>query len=112
MNTNTMRWSFIPMSQVDYHLPVKSLYEDSETGMMIMKMKYDAGFVNPWHTHNCAHGMYVLDGILQTSKGDYGPGEFVWFSEGERMFHGATKENDVNFLFITNKSFDITYEGK
>ena len=26
-----------------------------------MKMKYFAGFTNEWHTHNCAHGMYVLD---------------------------------------------------
>lgn len=26
------------------------------------------------------------------------------------MLHGATDENDVTFLFITNKTFDIHYE--
>ncbi len=110
-NTNAMRWSYISLPEVDYKLPVKHLHEDSATGMSILKMKYDAGFVNPWHTHNCAHGMYVLDGILRTSKGDFGPGEFVWFPEVERMFHGATEDNDVCFLFVTNKPFDIEYEG-
>ena len=109
-NTNTMRWSYIPISEVDYQLPVKPLHNDSETGMSILKMKYDAGFVNPWHIHNCGHGMYVLDGILKTSKGDFRPGEFVWFPSGERMFHGATENNEVIFLFITNKPFDIDYE--
>lgn len=54
--------------------------------------------------------MYVLDGKLNTSRGQFGPGEFVWFPEGERMFHGATGENDVIFLFIINKPFDIAFE--
>jgi len=110
MNTNKLKWSYIPIAELNYKIPFKPLLNDSETGMSILKMKYDAGFMNPWHTHNCAHGMYVLDGMLSTSKGDFGPGEFVWFSEGERMFHGATDDNEVSFLFITNKPFDIHYE--
>jgi len=62
-----------------------------------------------WHTHNCAHGIYVLDGILQTHTGSFGPGSFVWFPQGMEMEHGATQDNDVTFLFIANKPLDIHY---
>ncbi|MBL8219091.1 MAG: hypothetical protein JNL62_07670, partial [Bryobacterales bacterium] len=41
--------------------------------------------------------------------GSYGPGHFVWFPEGETMEHGATAEQDVVVLFITNKPFEIHY---
>ena len=110
IDTNRVPWSHIPIPEIDHELPVKMLIDDPDTGMSVAKVKYVAGFTNPWHTHNCAHGMYVLDGILETHKGSFGPGEFVWFPEGERMFHGATPDNDVNFLFITNKTLDIHYE--
>ena len=53
--------------------------------------------------------MYVLDEILKTHAGSFGPGSFVWFPEGMEMEHGATQDNDVTFLFITNKPFDIIY---
>lgn len=111
IDTNKMPWSYIPIPELNHQLPVKLLLDDPETGMSILKMKYTAGFTNAWHTHKCAHGMYVLDGTLNTHKGTFGPGEFVWFPEGERMFHGATEENDVIFLFITNKPFDIHFES-
>lgn len=111
MNTNEIPWSLVPIPELGHQLPVKQLIDDPDTGMSILKIKYEAGFTNTWHTHHCAHGMYVLDGILNTSKGRFGPGEFVWFAEGERMFHGATEDNDAVFLFITNKPFDITFEG-
>ena len=50
-----------------------------------------------------------LDGTLVTHDGRYGPGSFVWFPEGPEMQHGATAEEDVTVLFITNKPFDIHY---
>jgi hypothetical protein len=53
--------------------------------------------------------MYVLEGVLVTSAGNFGPGNFVWFPEGTTMFHGAQSDNDVTFLFITNKPFDIHF---
>jgi hypothetical protein len=53
--------------------------------------------------------MYVLDGVLKTHAGHFGPGSFVWFPEGMLMEHGATADNDVTMLFITNKPFDIRY---
>ena len=53
--------------------------------------------------------MYVLDGVLVTHQGEFGPGSWVWFPEGGWMQHGATAKSDVTVLFITNKKFDIKY---
>lgn len=86
----------------------KILVSDEETGMFVKLFLYPKGTVTPTHTHNCSHGMYVLKGTLHTHRGDFGPGSFVWFKEGEVMSHGAVDE-DVLCLFITNKTFDITY---
>jgi quercetin dioxygenase-like cupin family protein len=51
----------------------------------------------------------VLEGTLVTHEGRYGPGSFVWFPEGETMEHGASAEQDVTVVFITNKPFEIHY---
>ncbi|HTX52645.1 MAG TPA: cupin domain-containing protein [Candidatus Baltobacteraceae bacterium] len=87
----------------------KNLITDSETGMEVRLVRYPAGVVNPWHTHPCAHGMYVIEGTLLTHAGSFGPGSFVWFPEGQAMQHGATADADVTVLFITNKPFEIHY---
>lgn len=109
VNTNTIPWGEMFIEELGGAVYMKSCIDDQETGMSISKACYKAGVINKDHTHNCSHGMYVLDGILHTSRGDFGPGEFVWFPEGEVMFHGATPDNDVTFIFITNKPFDINY---
>lgn len=88
----------------------KELYTDPETGMEIRLVRYPAGVVNPHHTHPCGHGMYVLEGMLVTHQGRFGPGTFVWFPEGEVMEHGASAEGDVTVVFITNKPFRIDYK--
>lgn len=109
VNTNLMPWEMLPVEEIDAEIPLKTCIQDEDTGMAVWKLCYKAGFTNPHHKHDCAHGMYVLDGILRTSAGDFGPGEFVWFPAGTEMFHGATPENDVTCLFITNKAFNIEY---
>jgi quercetin dioxygenase-like cupin family protein len=87
----------------------KNLFTDPETGMEVRLVRYPAGVVNPCHTHPCGHGMYVLEGTLLTHAGTFEPGSFVWFPEGDSMEHGATPEQDVVVLFITNKPFEIHY---
>lgn len=109
-DTNIMPWGTLRIEELNHDLPIKLLVDDPDTGMTVMKVVYEAGFTNTWHRHNCAHGMYVLDGVLKTHTGSYGPGSFVWFPEGELMHHGATDDNDVTLLFITNKVFDIRFE--
>ncbi|MDO4548497.1 MAG: cupin domain-containing protein [Clostridia bacterium] len=91
-----------------YELP---FLNDPDTGMMVKLICYPKGSVTPLHDHNCAHGIYVLRGTLHTDSGDFGPGSFVWFPEGDRMIHGGLEE-DVEGLFITNKAFDIHYYKK
>ncbi len=87
----------------------KELFTDPDTGMLVRLVRYPAGVVNPAHTHPCGHGMYVLEGTLVTHQGSFGPGNFVWFPEGEVMEHGASADGDVTVLFITNKPFRIDY---
>lgn len=109
-DTSRVPWSMFTVEQTGAQIPTKALHSDPETGMQIFLMRYTAGFTNVWHTHPCAHGMFVLDGVLRTHQGEHGPGSFVWFPEGGWMEHGAT-DNDCTFLFITNKAFGICYEG-
>ena len=109
IDTNKQPWKTRELGEIDASFLAKLLVADSETGMSVSKVRYQAGFTNISHWHNCAHGMYVLDGVLVTSAGSFGPGNFVWFPEGITMFHGAQDDNDVTFLFITNKPFDIHF---
>src|SRR5690348_12954684 len=83
-DTNTMPWEIRHIEELDGDLAAKQLVEDPDKGMSVIKIKYFAGFTNESHTHNCARGMYVLDGILKTRAGSFGPGSFVWFPEGWR----------------------------
>ena len=86
------------------------LATDEDTGMYIRYQTYFAGTMTPEHTHPCAHAIYVLSGTLRTNGGDFGPGTCAWYPEGVSAFHGATPNEDLVCLFITNKPFDITYK--
>lgn len=111
LDTNKTPWDLFPVHYINAELQHNKLHEDEETGMLILKLVYRAGFTNPWHSHFCGHGFYVLDGVLDTHQGQYGPGSWVWFPEGGVMYHGATPEKDVTVLFITNKKFSIHFVG-
>ena len=110
-DSNAMPWGELYIDQLKLGVPLKAFISDPDTGMSVQMIKYAAGFTNPWHRHNCAHGIYVLEGTLKTHEGTFGPGSFVWFPEGGVMQHGATQDEDCTFLFITNKAFDIHFVG-
>ena len=82
VDTNTAAWELFPVAYIGANLEHVPLMSDPDTGMMILKMVYRAGFTNPWHSHPCAHGVYVLEGTLDTHQGRYPAGSFVWFPEG------------------------------
>ena len=109
IDTSALPWEERPNEKIGRSLYRKNLIEDPDTGMEVRLVRYPAGVINPLHTHPCAHGMYVLEGTLVTHEGRYGPGAFVWFPEGIDMEHGASVEQDVTVLFITNKPFEIHY---
>lgn len=109
VDTRTLPWEARFNEHLGKTLYRKNLLTDPDTGMEVRLVKYPAGVINSLHTHPCAHGMYVLEGRLVTHAGEFGPGSFVWFPEGQRMEHGATASEDVVVLFITNKPFEIHY---
>lgn len=100
-------WERLLSSVDDSHYGMKSIIQDAETGVELFGIRYEAGEKTPWHRHNCSHGIYVLEGTLYTSIGNFGPGNFVWFPEGIVAEHGATADGPVSTLFFTNKKFDI-----
>lgn len=110
VNGNELPWEERFNEPTGKYVYRKDLFTDPETGMEVRLVRYPAGFTNPLHTHHCGHGIYVLEGTLQTHEGSHAPGSFVWFPEGESMEHGATEDGDVTVLFITNKPFDIHYK--
>lgn len=110
IDTRALPWEERFNEKLGRALYRKNLVVDPETGMEVRLVRYPAGVVNVWHTHPCAHGMYVLEGTLLTQAGQFGPGSFVWFPEGLVMEHGATPDRDVIVLFITNKPFEIHYQ--
>jgi len=112
VDVNAMPWEERPNKKLGKSNYRKMLIQDPDTGMNVNLRRYPAGFMTTWHTHPCAHGLYVLEGTLKTNEGCYGPGMFVWFPEGILAEHGATEESDVLVLFITNKKFDIHYVEK
>jgi quercetin dioxygenase-like cupin family protein len=109
IDTNHQPWEERFNERIGRALFRKNLYTDPATGAEIRLVRYPAGVINPQHTHPCGHGMYVLEGTLVTHKGQFGPGHFVWFPEGEVMEHGASAAGDVTVLFITNKAFRMDY---
>jgi quercetin dioxygenase-like cupin family protein len=110
-DSSRMPWEMFHVEQTGADIPSKTLFNDPDTGLSVILLRYAAGFTNTWHTHPHAHGVFVLDGVLSTHEGEFGPGTFVWFPEGGWMQHGATADNDCTFLFITDKSFGIFYES-
>ena len=109
VHPSDLEWSESPVAHIGQSFFIKPLLNEPDTGMGIVMLRYPAGFTNPHHTHPCGHGIYVLEGKLVTHRGEFGPGTFVWFPEGEPMQHGASPDQDMVALFITNKPFDIDY---
>jgi quercetin dioxygenase-like cupin family protein len=109
VDTNALPWEERYREEIGRATYRKLLMQDPDTGMEVRLVRYPAGLVTPWHTHPCAHGIYVLDGTLVTHAGRYSPGNFVWFPEGVAMRHGAADEGDATVLFITNKPFEIHF---
>ena len=88
------------------------LHDDPKTGMIVKYVRYMAGHPVVVHKHECGKGMFVLRGILHTEHGDFGPGSWIWWKPGSVMFHGATQDEDVDVIFVTNQPFDIEYLGR
>ena len=102
-------WIKIFDEHMQQHIFDKRMISAEDEGIMINFSRYPAGYYKTPHRNHCSHGIYVISGKLRTDEGVFGPGSFVWHSEGSLARHGATDDEDCVFLFITNKPFDIIY---
>ena len=108
VDTAAVPWREVPLPSKE-SLYTKTLLADPQSGTGVDLLRYPAGVVTPKHTHSHAHGMYILQGKLITNHGTFGPGMFVWFPEGEIIYHGATADQDAVVLFIRHEPFDIQF---
>ena len=53
VDTNTAAWEDFPVPAIDAVLEHAPLLDDPDTGMMVVKMVYRAGFTNPWRHDPC-----------------------------------------------------------
>jgi quercetin dioxygenase-like cupin family protein len=90
----------------------KTLYKQPGTGLEIKYVRYPRGCMIPYHSHDAGHGCYVLSGMLVTSAGTFGPGDFVWFDQGQKMTHGAGPDEGVDFIMVTDKELGMHYLDK
>ena len=104
-----MEWLPVYDDHAHKFLYDKRMIAAEDEGVIVNFTRYEKGYMKPAHTHTCSHGMYVIKGTLRTDEGDFGPGTFVWHTAGCLCTHGATENEDVEFLFIANKEFDIHY---
>lgn len=102
-------WFYRANSRTGKIFGKKALHLDEETQMVVDYMHYPAGFTTELHRHPTSHGIFVLEGQLETDGELYGPGTFVWYPEGIVATHGATKYEDLKCLLISNKAFSLQY---
>lgn len=93
----------------EQHFILQDVLTPDEVGFHIQVLDYPPKYTTVWHIHHCSHAIYVLDGMLKTHEGYYGPGSFIWGPEGQKMEHGATDDTNAVVLFITDKPFDLIY---
>ena len=99
-----MNWTDLGGGHLD-----KAMVTEPKTGMIVNVSYYPKGYTMGRHKHSCAHGMYIIEGAMQTDLGIVRKGEFVWYPADTEMNHGATMTEDCTFLFITNAPFDIEH---
>ncbi len=110
IDTKSTEWEASHNPRLGVDLGRLMLRKDPRTATEIRMIRYPKGIVNPPHTRPCGHGIFVLEGTLKTHRGEYGPGTWVWFPQGDVMEHGATNEADVVGIFITDGAFEINYK--
>ncbi len=110
IDTNSVEWEASHNPKLGVDLGRLMLRMDPRTATEIRMIRYPKGVMNPAHKHPCGHGIFVLEGTLKTHRGEYGPGTWVWFPQGDVMEHGATDDSDVVGIFITDGAFEINYQ--
>ncbi len=77
----------------------------AESAVRIARVSFEPGARTAWHTHPHGQTLHILSGIgrVQQAGGaviDVHPGDVVWFSPGERHWHGAGPETAMVHLAV------------
>jgi len=62
--TETLPWKTVVNAVIGKTFNHMGLHEDPEAGMEVFMVRNGPGLHTTAHTHNCAHGLYVLSGSL------------------------------------------------
>src|SRR6185503_248514 len=67
---------------------------ESPARLVSTRVAFEPGARTAWHTHPLGQTLYVVSGVglVQTEGGpirEIHPGDTVWFSPGEKHWHGA-----------------------
>lgn len=96
----------------------RHMIRPEDYGVKIQTCIYTKDFIHQWHTHTCAHGFYVLSGMLEYDFDDgqkhiYGPGEFAVSKPGDKILHvEAPHAVYCKYLFIGDGPFDFIVNGE
>jgi quercetin dioxygenase-like cupin family protein len=67
---------------------------------------FEPGAQTTWHTHPLGQAIVIVSGLgwVQKEGGpveEVRPGDTVWFEAGEKHWHGATPNNGMSHIAIT-----------
>jgi len=72
---------------------------------------FASGARTAWHAHPRGQTLMILSGLGWTQreggeKEEIHPGDIVWFSPGEKHWHGATSSNAMTHIAIAEHSME------
>ena len=77
---------------------------DLSKRFMINQVNFDDGVRNKFHSHSIEQVLIVTEGkgIVATDKEEItvGPGDVIFFSAGEKHWHGAAKGATFSHLYV------------
>jgi quercetin dioxygenase-like cupin family protein len=70
---------------------------------------FEPGARTAWHTHPAGQTLYILSGVgrVQSAGGpvrEVRAGDVIWFSPGEKHWHGAGPTTTMSHMAITEMS--------
>ncbi len=85
---------------------------DLSTRFLIRQVNFGRGVRNKFHSHTIEQVLIVTEGkgIVATDKEEItvGPGDVIFFSAGEKHWHGAAKGTTFSHLYVMSPDSKTT----
>jgi len=88
---------------------IEPLFDASEPARVAAaSVTFEPGARTAWHTHPLGQHIFVTSGRGWAQRWDgpveeIGPGDVVWFSPGEKHWHGATATTAMTHIAVQEK---------